>query len=137
MAHTERYLSAAFDRSAFETARRLRVHPGKTHTQNGGSARSAGNASIISWCSANAICAICCCPTWTTTILFHNTHPTMRLKRRGFADLDAIPWGDLGSASRDERRAEPPARRALIGGRSTDHPAEDDPLRSRPLRRRA
>ena len=33
--HTERYLSAAFDRSAFETARRLRVHPGKTHTQNG------------------------------------------------------------------------------------------------------
>src|ERR1700722_7609467 len=35
MVHTERYLSAAFDRSAFETARRLRVHPGKTHTQNG------------------------------------------------------------------------------------------------------
>jgi hypothetical protein len=34
----------------------------------------------------------------------------MRLKRRGFADLDAIPWGDLGSASRDERRAEPPER---------------------------
>jgi hypothetical protein len=33
--HTERYLSAAFDRSAFETAQRLRVHPGKTHTQNG------------------------------------------------------------------------------------------------------
>src|SRR6202048_1806458 len=29
MVHTERYLSAAFDRSAFETARRLRVHPGK------------------------------------------------------------------------------------------------------------
>jgi hypothetical protein len=35
MVHTERYLSAAFDRSAFETARRLRVHLGKTHTQNG------------------------------------------------------------------------------------------------------
>src|SRR6202022_2129742 len=66
MAHTERYLSAAFDRSAFETARRLRVHPGKTHTPNGWSARSAGNASTISWCSANAICAMCCCPTWTT-----------------------------------------------------------------------
>ena len=49
------------------------------------------------------------------SILFHNTHPSMRLKRRGFADLDAIPWGDLGSASRDERRAEPPVRRALIG----------------------
>src|SRR5258708_34923741 len=81
--------------------------------------------------------AICCDLTRPTTILFHNTHPSMRLKRRGFADLDAIPWGDLGSASRDERRAEPPARRALIGGRSTDHPAEDDPLRSRPLRRRA
>src|ERR1700731_3389093 len=32
---TQRYLSAAFDRSAFETARRRRVHPGKTHTQNG------------------------------------------------------------------------------------------------------
>jgi hypothetical protein len=56
--------------------------------------------------------------------------------RRGFAD-HAMPWGDLGSASRDERRAEPPVRRALIGGRSMDHPAEDDPLRSRPLRRRA
>src|ERR1700726_580158 len=27
MVHTERYLSAAFDRSAFESARRLRVHP--------------------------------------------------------------------------------------------------------------
>jgi hypothetical protein len=26
---------AALDRSAFETARRLRVHPGKTPTQNG------------------------------------------------------------------------------------------------------
>src|ERR1700726_2571331 len=26
MVHTERYLSAAFDRSAFETARRFRVH---------------------------------------------------------------------------------------------------------------
>jgi transposase InsO family protein len=49
------------------------------------------------------------------SILFHNTHPSMRLKRRGFADLDAIPWGGLGSASRDERRAEPPVRRALIG----------------------
>ena len=33
MVHTESYLSAAFDRSAFETARRLRVHPGKTHKQ--------------------------------------------------------------------------------------------------------
>src|ERR1700674_1144455 len=33
MVHTERYLSAAFDRSAFETARRLRVHPGKTHSR--------------------------------------------------------------------------------------------------------
>jgi hypothetical protein len=33
--HTERYLSAAFDRSAFETARRLRVHRGKTPTQSG------------------------------------------------------------------------------------------------------
>jgi len=33
--HTERYLFAAFDRLAFETARPLRVHPGKTHTQNG------------------------------------------------------------------------------------------------------
>jgi transposase InsO family protein len=29
MVHTERYFSAAFDRSAFETARRLRDHPGK------------------------------------------------------------------------------------------------------------
>src|ERR1700704_1810608 len=28
-------LSAAFDRSAFETARRLHVHHGKTRTQNG------------------------------------------------------------------------------------------------------
>jgi transposase InsO family protein len=23
-------------------------------------------SSIISWCSANVICAMCCCPTWTT-----------------------------------------------------------------------
>jgi hypothetical protein len=35
MVHMERYLSAAFDRSAFETAQRLHVHPGKTHMQNG------------------------------------------------------------------------------------------------------
>src|SRR3979490_869236 len=35
-------LSAAFDRSAFETARRLPVHHGKTRTQNGLSARSQG-----------------------------------------------------------------------------------------------
>ena len=51
------------DPSVFETARRLRVHPGKTTTPNDQSARSAGNASIVSWCSANAICAMCCCPT--------------------------------------------------------------------------
>ncbi len=30
MVHTERYLSAAFGRSAFETARRLRARRGKT-----------------------------------------------------------------------------------------------------------
>ena len=33
MVHTGRYFSAAFDRSAFETARRLRAHPGKTYAE--------------------------------------------------------------------------------------------------------
>src|ERR1700737_319799 len=63
------------------------------------SARSAGNASIISWCSANAICPICCCPTWTTTTAHQNTHLSMLLKRRDFADWDAIPRGILGSVA--------------------------------------
>src|SRR6202011_6366843 len=103
-------------------------------TERRGSGASAWTISS-SW--ARRICAVSWERMLVITILFHNTHPSMRLKRRGFADLDAIPWGDLGSASRDERRAEPPVRRALIGGRSTDHPAEDAPLRSRPLRRRA
>src|SRR6202011_3375696 len=110
---------------------------GRTDIAKERSVRSGGNVLTTLSCSASGIFAICCDLTRPTTILFHNTHPSMRLKRRGFADLDAIPWGDLGSASRDERRAEPPVRRALIGGRSTDHPAEDAPLRSRPLRRRA
>ena len=34
------------------------------------------------------------------TTAHHNTHLSMRLKRRGFADRDAIPWGILGSAAR-------------------------------------
>ena len=35
-----------------------------------------------------------------TTTAHHNTHLSMSLKRRGFADRDAIPWGILGSAAR-------------------------------------
>ena len=56
------------------------------------------------------ICAESCDPMLAITILFHNAHLSMSLERRGFADRDAIPWGDLGSASRDERGAEPPVR---------------------------
>ena len=98
--------------------RLMEVAP-RSPCQNGYCERAIGSIRLdcldhLSW-SASGISAICFALTRPTTILFHNTHPSMRLKRRGFADLDAIPWGDLGSASRDERRAEPPVRRALIG----------------------
>src|SRR5499427_1240816 len=36
---------------------------------------------------------------FSTTTSHHNTHLSIWLKRRGFADRDAIPWGILGSAS--------------------------------------
>ena len=35
-----------------------------------------------------------------TTIMHHNTHLSMLLKRRNFADRDAIPRGALGSVAR-------------------------------------
>src|SRR5258707_7430809 len=120
--------SEDFDQWAFAIDRRRHVPHGKTDLLSDSSVRSDGSALTMLLCSASGISVTYCCRT---------SHLSMWLERRGFADLDAIPWGDLGSASRDERRAEPPVRRALIGRRSTDHPAEDDPLRFRPLRRRA
>ena len=38
--------------------------------------------------------------TSTSTSAHHNTHLSMSLKRTGFADRDAIPWGALGSCLR-------------------------------------
>jgi transposase InsO family protein len=38
--------------------------------------------------------------TQTTTILHHNTHLSMWLKKRDFADRDAIPWGILDFGGR-------------------------------------
>ena len=49
--------------------------------------------------SASAACARSGA-TSTSTTAHHNTHLSMRLKRRGFADRDAIPWGILGSGAR-------------------------------------
>ena len=56
-------------------------------------------SSTIWWCSANAICAMCCCATWTITTAHRNTHLSMLLKRRDFADWDAIPRGVLSSVA--------------------------------------
>jgi hypothetical protein len=50
-----------------------------------------------------------------TTTLHHNTHLSMPLKRRGFAERAAIPWGISGSVWHDGRCAERPARRAKLG----------------------
>ncbi len=43
--------------------------------------------------------AICCDLTQPTTTAHQNTHLSMLLKRRDFADWDAIPWGFLGSVA--------------------------------------
>ena len=37
-----------------------------------------------------------CSSIWSTTTAHQNTHLSMLLKRRDFADRDAIPWGILG-----------------------------------------
>lgn len=51
---------------------------------------------------------------FTATILFHNTHLSMSLKRIGFADRDAIPRGIWGFVARDEQSAGLPAFQVLI-----------------------
>lgn len=43
------------------------------------------------------------------TTMLHNAHLSMLLKKRGFADRDAIPPGVWGSSERDQRSVERPA----------------------------
>src|ERR1700682_4850384 len=85
--------SAAFGRWAFGIGRPRRDRRGRTGIEKGRSAQSDAIAwTMLSW-SASGIFAIRFALTRPTTILFHNTHLSMSLERRGFADLDAIPWG--------------------------------------------
>jgi transposase InsO family protein len=50
--------------------------------------------------SVPGICGRSSLRTPPTTTAHHNTHLSMWLKRRGFADWDAIPWGILDSVAR-------------------------------------
>ena len=43
-----------------------------------------------------------------STMLFHSAHLSMYLKRRGIADLGAVPWGVWCPVGLGERAAEPP-----------------------------
>jgi hypothetical protein len=50
-----------------------------------------------------------------TTIMLHNTHLSMLLKKIGFADWDAIPWGILGFAEHGLRVDGPQFYKVLPG----------------------
>src|SRR6266404_5526943 len=91
--------SAAFGRWAFGIGQPRRDRLGRTGIVKGRSVRSGGNVLTTLSYSASGIFAICCDLYRPTTIAHQNTHFSMLLKRRDFADWDVIPWGILGSVA--------------------------------------
>src|SRR5260370_32405694 len=91
--------SAAFGRWAFGIGQPRRGRRGRTDIVKGRSVRSGGNVLTTLSCSASGIFAICCDLTRPTTTAHQNTHLSMLLKSRDFADLDAISWGIVGSVA--------------------------------------
>src|SRR6478752_9242574 len=89
--------SAAFGRWAFGIGQPPRDRRGRTGIVKGRSVRSAGNVWTTLSCSASGIFAICCDLTRPTTTAHQNTHLSMLLKRRDFADWGAVPRGVSGS----------------------------------------
>src|ERR1700756_4086732 len=89
--------SAAFGRWAFGIGQPRLDRRGRAGIVKGRSVRSAGNVLTTLSCSASGIFAICSDFTRPTTTAHQNTHLSMLLKRRDFADWDAIPRGISGS----------------------------------------
>src|SRR6202045_647271 len=80
--------SAAFGRWAFGIDQPRRDRRGRTDIVKGRSVRSGANVLPTLSCSASGIC---CDLTRPTTTAHQNTHLSMLLKSRDFADWDAIP----------------------------------------------
>src|ERR1700692_2755353 len=84
---------------AFGTNRLQQPRPGRMALPNGLSDRSGASAWTMSSSWARYICVEFQNLTPITTTAHQNTHLSMLLKRRDFADWDAIPWGILGSVA--------------------------------------
>src|SRR4051794_30771351 len=95
----DRLLPACSSTTASRSAWTARAHGGTTCLSNGSGAASNTKRCICGPMTASARLAVRSADISTSTTAHQNTHLSMLLKRKDFADWDSIPWGILGSVA--------------------------------------